>query len=151
MRPVLGTPDDVAALWEHLNDTVDCLATDHAPHTLAEKQSPTPPPGVSGLETSLVLMLTAVTQNRLALRRLAALMHHNPRRIFNLPEQPDTFVEVELALAVIRNEKLKSKCGWSPFHGREVAAQVKRVTLRGQVVYEDGNILAQPGDGLIIV
>ncbi|MFQ5436363.1 MAG: amidohydrolase family protein, partial [Anaerolineae bacterium] len=65
MRPVLGASDDVAALWEHINDTVDCIATDHAPHILAEKRGPNPPPGVAGLETSLPLMLTAVAKNRI--------------------------------------------------------------------------------------
>jgi carbamoyl-phosphate synthase/aspartate carbamoyltransferase/dihydroorotase len=68
MRPLLGTADDVAALWAHLNDTVDCIATDHAPHTLAEKHSANSPPGVPGLETSLPLMLSAVQDSR---RRLA--------------------------------------------------------------------------------
>ncbi|HRQ36624.1 MAG TPA: amidohydrolase family protein [Chloroflexota bacterium] len=151
MRPVLGTPDDVAALWAHLHDTVDCIATDHAPHTLAEKQSDNPPPGVAGLETSLVLMLTAVTENRLTLSRLMQLMHANPRRLYHLPEQPDTQVDVEMTPTVIHNETMHSKCGWTPFHGRSVAGRVKRVVLRGQVVYEDGKVLAQPGSGKVIV
>jgi len=151
MRPVLGTPDDVAALWAHLHDTVDCIATDHAPHTLAEKQSATPPPGVAGLETSLVLMLTAVAENRLSLSRLVELMHSNPRRIYNLPEQPDTHVEVEMTSATIRNERMHSKCGWTPFDGRVVAGRVQRVVLRGQVVFEAGEILAKPGSGMVIV
>lgn len=150
MRPVLGTPDDVAALWEHLNDTVDCIATDHAPHTLAEKQSATPPPGVAGLETSLSLMLTAVAQNRLTLSRLVELMHTNPQRLFNLPPQPETHVVVQMQEQTIDNSQLKSKCGWTPFHGTAVAAQVKQVTLRGQTVFADGHILAQPGTGLFI-
>lgn len=150
MRPVLGSPDDVAALWAHLHDTVDCIATDHAPHTLAEKQSDNPPPGVAGLETSLVLMLTAVTENRLTLSRLIELMHSNPRRLYHLPAQPDTHVEVEMTPTTIRNENMYSKCGWTPFHGRAVAGRVKRVVLRGQVAYEDGRILAQPGSGMVI-
>lgn len=149
MRPVLGTPDDVAALWAHLPQTVDCIATDHAPHTLAEKHSPQPPPGVAGLETSLLLMLTAVAQNRLTLDQLITLMHHNPRRIYNLPEQPDTWVEVEMTPTTIRNEVLFSKCGWTPFHGWEVAGRVARVTLRGNLVYEDGQLLAAPGSGRV--
>ncbi len=149
MRPVLGTPDDVAALWEHLPQTVDCIATDHAPHTLAEKRSPKPPPGVAGLETSLVLMLTAVSQNRLTFDQLITLMHHNPRRIYNLPAQPDTWVEVDMTPTTIRQENMFSKCGWTPFNGREVAGRVARVTLRGKLVYENGELLAAPGDGLV--
>lgn len=150
MRPILGKQSDVDALWEHLNDTVDCIATDHAPHTLAEKQSAAPPPGVAGLETSLVLMLTAVTQNRLTLDRLIELMATNPRRIYNLPEQLDTRVEVELTPTVIRSAAMHSKCGWTPFDGLAVAAQVRRVILRGGVVFEDGVVTAVPGSGQII-
>ncbi|MBK8986068.1 MAG: amidohydrolase family protein [Chloroflexi bacterium] len=147
MRPVLGTPDDVAALWAHINSTVDCIATDHAPHTLAEKHSAAPPPGVSGLETSLGLMVTAVTHNRLSLARLIELMHSNPRRIYNLPEQPDTHIEVDMTPTTIRNETLFTKCGWTPFNGVEVAGKVSRVVLRGEVVFENGRVLAKPGNG----
>jgi dihydroorotase len=70
--PLLGTPDRRGALWAHINDTVDCIATDHAPHTLAEKQSANPPPGIAGLETSLPLLLTAMQQGRLSLDRASA-------------------------------------------------------------------------------
>lgn len=150
MRPLLGTADDVAALWEHIDDTVDCIATDHAPHTLAEKYSEAPPPGVPGLETSLILMLTAVEDGRLSLERLITLMHTNPRRIFNLPHQPNTEVEVAWERHTIRNETTHTKCGWTPFAGREVAARVQRVTLRGQLVYEDGKVLGAPGAGQVI-
>jgi carbamoyl-phosphate synthase/aspartate carbamoyltransferase/dihydroorotase len=150
MRPVLGTADDVAALWAHIDETIDCIATDHAPHTLAEKHSDQVPPGVPGLETSLVLMLTAVDNGRLSLERLIDLMHTNPRRIFNLPAQPDTEVEVAWERRAIRNEDMQTKCGWTPFAGSEVAARVRRVTLRGRVVYEAGKTLAAPGVGELI-
>ena len=150
MRPLLGTPSDVAALWDHLDETVDCIATDHAPHTLAEKRSVAPPPGVIGLETSLPLMLTAVSQNRFTLNRLIELMATNPRRIYGLPEQPDTAVTVQLTPSTLTNEMVQSKCGWTPFHGTEVAAKVQKVVLRGKVVFEDGRVLAEPGSGKLL-
>jgi carbamoyl-phosphate synthase/aspartate carbamoyltransferase/dihydroorotase len=150
MRPVLGTADDVAALWAYLNDTIDCIATDHAPHTLEEKRSGSPPPGVPGLETSLSLMLSAVADGRLTLERLAALMHDNPRRIYNLPEQPDTHVEVEMKSYVIPESGWQTRCGWTPFAGLTAGGRVRRVVLRGEVVYEDGRVLAEPGQGKIV-
>jgi carbamoyl-phosphate synthase/aspartate carbamoyltransferase/dihydroorotase len=151
MRPVLGTPDDVAALWEHIDETVDCIATDHAPHTLAEKFSPNPPPGISGLETSLLLMLTAMSQGRITEKRLIALMHDNPRRLFNLPEQPDTYVLVDLDQTTrIENSRLQTKCGWTPFDGRELIGRIERVVLRGQTAFADGCVLAPPGSGRLI-
>lgn len=65
-----------------------------APHTLEEKCGPKPPPGFPGLETMLPLLLTAVSEGRLSLDDLLQRLHHNPRRIFHLPLQEDTYVEV---------------------------------------------------------
>lgn len=151
MRPRLAAQADVDALWQHINTTIDCIATDHAPHTLAEKESGTPPPGVAGLETSLPLMLTAVRRNRLTLERLIELMSTNPRRIFNLPPQPDTFIEIDPnAEYILSNENLHTKCGWTPFAGMSVTGRVRRVVLRGGEVFKDGQITAQPGCGKML-
>ena len=151
MRPVLGDQSDVDALWDHLRETIDCIATDHAPHTLAEKRSPSPPPGIIGLETALPLMWTEVAAGRLSSERLLALMHHNPRRLFNLPPQPDTWVEFDPETVwTIQNNVIKSKCGWTPFAGRKVIGRVSRVILRGQVVYENGEITAPRGSGRVM-
>jgi len=151
MRPRLATAEDVSALWDHIDDTIDCIATDHAPHTLAEKNGPHPPPGVPGLETSLALMLTAVDDGRLSLERLIELMAVNPRRIFNLPPQPDTKVEIRTDQRYrIANEALYTRCGWTPFAGIEVRFTVRRVTIRGELVFEDGAVLARPGFGQLL-
>ena len=82
------------ALWDNL-DVIDCFATDHAPHTVAEKDGAKPPPGFPGLETALPLLLTAVDEGRMTIDELIARMVTNPRRIFSLPEQPDTWIEVD--------------------------------------------------------
>jgi carbamoyl-phosphate synthase/aspartate carbamoyltransferase/dihydroorotase len=150
MRPVLGTSGDVSALWSHLNTTIDCIATDHAPHTLEEKRSATPPPGVPGLETSLPLMLAAVQDGRLTIERLIDLMHHNPRRIYKLPDQPDTLVEIEMTPWKIPADGWLTKCGWTPFAGLTAGGRVRRVILRGAVVYEDGVVTAEPGTGRLL-
>ena len=150
MRPVLASAEDVAALWAHLNDTVDCIATDHAPHTLAEKGGANPPPGVPGLETSLPLLLAAVQDGRLTVERLTALMHDNPRRIFGLPDQPDTRVEVDMTPWTIPATGWQTKCGWTPFAGLTAGGRVRRVVLRGQAVYADGEVLAAPGWGRVL-
>lgn len=155
MRPKLATQTDVEALWAHLNTTIDCIATDHAPHTLAEKQSDDPPPGVAGLETALPLMLTAVQAGRLTLDRLIEIMYTNPRRIFNLPEQPDTYIEIDdRARYTISNQELQTRCGWTPFAGMTVSSQVQRVVLRGETVLDASRevqrrVLAKPGSGRV--
>jgi carbamoyl-phosphate synthase/aspartate carbamoyltransferase/dihydroorotase len=150
MRPLLGTQDDVEALWSHIDNTIDCIATDHAPHTLAEKQTNTPPPGVPGLETSLPLMLTAVQDGRLTMARLIELMATNPQRLFHLPPQPEAKVQVEMRPTTISNDGLQTKCGWTPFAGMQVAGRVRQVTVAGRSVYEEGQVLAAPGSGRLI-
>lgn len=147
VRPRLATPDDQAALWANM-DVIDCIATDHAPHLLSEKDSANPPPGFPGLETSLPLMLTAVHEGRLTLDALIDKMHTAPKRIFNLPAQLDTWIEIDVDAAwTIRHETTISRCGWTPFDGNTVRGRVQRVTLRGELAYDNGTFYAHPGTG----
>jgi len=150
MKPPLAAEADVSALWKNL-EVVDCIATDHAPHTRAEKEGQSPPPGVPGLETMLPLLLTAIAQGRLSRERLVQLCFEAPKRIFGLPAQPETWVEVDSdARYILSDEALFTKCGWTPFAGMAVQGQVRRVVLRGQTVFEDGKIQVDPGFGRVI-
>jgi dihydroorotase-like cyclic amidohydrolase len=147
VRPRLATPQDQAALWENL-DVIDCFATDHAPHTLAEKDGENPPPGFPGLETALALLFTAVHAGRLSIEDLVARMVTNPRRIFHLPEQPETWIEIDPeAVWEIKAEQTYTRCGWTPFEGCKVRGRLRRVVLRGREAYRDGQVLAPPGYG----
>lgn len=145
MRPPLSKEEDRQALWDNL-DIIDMIASDHAPHTKEEKNGPNPPNGVPGLETTLPLLLTSVNQGRLTLERLIQLTSKNPRKIFNIPDQPDTFVEVDTDIRYTIDDKLLyTKCGWTPFDGMEVKGKVKRVVLRGKTVFDQGEILGPSG------
>lgn len=147
VRPRLATKEDVEALWENL-DVIDCFATDHAPHTAEEKDSDDPPPGFPGVETLLPLLLTAIDLRRLTLDDLIQKSVINPRKIFNLPEQPETWVEVdEDAEYDIHAADLHSRCGWTPFEGWKVKGRVARVVLRGRETYKDGKVLTEKGFG----
>lgn len=147
VRPRLAAQKDVDALWENL-DVIDCFASDHAPHTLEEKDSDNPPPGFPGLETALPLLLTAVSESRLALPDLIEKMYTNPRKIFNLPEQAETWVEVdEKAVYEIRAAEQFTRCGWTPFEGWQVKGKLRKVVLRGKTAFEDGKILVPAGYG----
>ncbi|NXX54588.1 PYR1 protein, partial [Scopus umbretta] len=147
VRPALGTRQDVEALWENM-DTIDCFATDHAPHTLEEKQGQKPPPGYPGLETMLPLLLTAVSEGRLTVEDIVQRLYENPRKIFGLPVQEDTYVEVDLEHEwIIPSRTAFSKARWTPFEGMKVKGTVRRVVLRGEVAYIDGQVLVPPGYG----
>lgn len=159
MNPPLRSQQDVEALWDNL-DTIDCLATDHAPHTLAEKRSPLPPSGVPGLETVLSLVLTAVWVVGISssLCEVARLMTEGPARTFGLSHKGHITpgYDADLTLVdpnaewTIGERPFHTKCGWSPFEGRKVRGRVERVFLRGQEVYNGGEILARSGYGRIV-
>uniref|UniRef100_A0A8C5FW57 Multifunctional protein CAD n=1 Tax=Gadus morhua TaxID=8049 RepID=A0A8C5FW57_GADMO len=147
VRPMLGSRADMEALWENL-DIIDCFATDHAPHSLEEKSGQNPPPGYPGLETMLPLLLTAVSDGRLTLDDIIRRLYDNPRKIFSLPVQDNTYVEVDLEQDwVIPKAMQFTKSKWTPFQGMKVRGKVRRVVLRGEVAYIDGQVLVSPGYG----
>jgi carbamoyl-phosphate synthase/aspartate carbamoyltransferase/dihydroorotase len=147
VRPRLATKKDVEALWQYM-DVIDCFATDHAPHTLEEKDSDNPPPGFPGLETLLPLLLTAVGEGRLTLDDILQKSVINPRKIFHLPEQAETWVDVDEKVEYeIRAADQFSRCGWTPFEGWKVKGKARKVVLRGKTAFEDGKILVVPGYG----
>ncbi len=124
MNPPLRSKEDQEALWKGIEDgTVDCIATDHAPHTLEEKQVEPPlsaPSGVPGVETMLPLLLT-----RLQPDAIAKLCFENPNRIFNLGRSADDTIEVDLDIEwTIHASDLHSKCDWTPFEGWKVKGKV---------------------------
>ncbi|TNN07443.1 CAD protein isoform 2 [Schistosoma japonicum] len=173
VRPRLGTVDDVNALWANLN-TIDCFATDHAPHTITEKNKLSgAPPGFPGLETMLSLLLTAMYNGRLTLTELIERLYINPYKIFGIPTAHnlyeavnsvsrgiygETWVEVDMSAewripgAAWKTgpdsaSKFFTRANWSPFAGRLVRGQVRRVMLRGHLAFVDGRVLVEPGFG----
>lgn len=150
MKPTLKSPEDVAFLWNHLSD-IDLIESDHAPHTLEEKQSANPPFGVTGLETTVVLLLTAAGEGKLTITDIKRLCSDSPAKIFGITQDATTIVEIdETEKWTVVNEKLFTKCKLSPFNGRQLKGKVKRVFIRGNKVFEDGKILVNPGFGEII-
>lgn len=147
VRPVLCSPEDQQALWDNM-DVIDVFATDHAPHSKEEKESDNPPPGFPGIETILPLLLNAVNEGRLSVEDLIAKFYKNPRKIFSLPEQPNTYVEVDFNEEwVIPECPSQSKARWTPFAGMRVKGRVHRVVLRGETAFVDGVVLVNPGYG----
>ncbi len=133
VRPRLKTEEDRKGLWE-MFDYIDMIASDHAPHTLEEKKKLNAP-GFPGLETSLCLLITAYKQGKITLEQIIEKSYTNPKRIFNLPDQQDTYIEVDLDSEwIIPNEMKYTKCKWTPFAGLKVYGSVQRVVLRGNAM-----------------
>ena len=150
MKPTLKPQADVDFLWSHLQD-IDIIESDHAPHSREEKQSDKPPFGIPGLETTLALLLTAVKENKLTVQDIVRLCHDNPAKIFNITEDPQTYIEVdENEEWVVDASKLFTKAKSSPWHGVPLTGKVKRVYIRGTKVFENNQFFVEPGFGQII-
>ncbi|KAH8920617.1 bifunctional pyrimidine biosynthesis protein, partial [Atractiella rhizophila] len=128
---------DQKALWENLKH-IDVLSIGTTPFQLASELNKTVSP-TSGFLESTQLLLTAINDGRLTVEGLIAKMVDNPTRIFSLPEQPDTSVEVELN----RQHKFESIGSWSPLDGKAAYGSIHRVVLRGQTALLDGQLLLE--------
>lgn len=150
MKPPLQNKKDQKFLWKNLK-FIDVIESDHAPHTIEEKRGEKPAFGVPGLETTLPLLLTAVSKKKLKINDIVRLCHINPAKIFNIKTNPKTKIEVDLNSSfIIHNSSLFTKCKWSPFEGMKVKGKVVRVFIRGKKVFENGKVLAKPGSGKTI-
>lgn len=151
MKPPLSGFNDMQVLWDGLLDgTIDMVATDHAPHSRQEKESDMPPSGVTGLETTLPVLLMAERVGKISLAKIREVTHDNPIKVFGFPEQPYTYIEVlRDAPYEIRGSNLQTRSQLTPFEGRRVLDRVYRVSLRGNTVFEDTYILAEPGSGKV--
>ena len=145
------------ALWRALNaGIVDVLATDHAPHTIEEKERPYPasPSGMPGVQTFVPVMLTHVNDGKLSLQRFVELTSAGPQRVFGLADKGRIaegyhadFTVVDLKRKeTITAEWSKSKCGWTQFDGFEATGWPVATIVRGGFVMRDGDIVAK-GDG----
>jgi dihydroorotase len=146
MNPPLRSESRRGAVYERVADgTVDIVATDHAPHTIDEKEATLTeaPSGVPGVETMLPLLLEEARQDRLSLERVRDLVSTNPADVFDLPRKGRVaegmdadLVLVDLdASTTIEGDALHSKCGWTPFEGWQ-GVFPERVWHHGDLAYD---------------
>jgi dihydroorotase len=151
MNPSIKSRQDNEGLWGGLLDgTITLLATDHAPHTLAEKAEPYPksPSGLPAVENSLALMLNEVNQGRCTLTQLAHWMCDAPARVWNMLGKgriaagfDADLVLVDMNLErTIENERQFTKVKWSPWAGTTLKGWPVRTLVRGTTVYQDGQV-----------
>ncbi len=149
MKPPLKRKSDARALWRAIRlGVVDIIESDHAPHSIAEKESDESTYGVPGIETTLPLMLQAVKESRLPLQRVCDMVSLNVQRIWRIQPYPKTYTVVDTDCGyVIERAGLLTKCGWSPFEGMNAGGRVIEVWIRGHKVYDGERVLSAPGFG----
>lgn len=147
VNPPLRSGKEAKKIWNVMS-RIDCISTDHAPHTKKEKKDGAK--GYPGLETSLALMLTAYSKGLITLDEIEEKMATNPARIFDLKGigkikegfvGDATIVDLNQEWKVEGNG-LNTRAKWSPFEGMKLRGKVKAVIKEGRLIYDDGNFLA---------
>ena len=148
-NPAVKSESDKAGLWKALlDDRIDVIATDHAPHTLEEKRQvyTKAPSGGPLVQHGLLAMMEAVKQGKISLEKVVEKMCHNPARLFKIEKRG--FVKkghyADLVLIdpnqsqTVSKDNILYKCGWSPFEGTTFHSQVTHTFVNGQLIYNKG-------------
>lgn len=155
MNPPIREERHRLAAWAALADgTVDCLGSDHAPHSRENKEKPWPTghSGLTGVQTLLPLMLDQVSKGNLSLLRLVDLMSAGPARIYGVVNKGRISVGYDADFSIvdlratkrIENSWIASQCGWTPFDGTVVTGWPITTIIRGNIVVRDGAVQGEP-------
>ncbi|HEY0434784.1 MAG TPA: amidohydrolase family protein, partial [Chitinophagaceae bacterium] len=150
-NPAIKAPNNREALWKGLlDDRLDVIATDHAPHTFEEKNAPYEKAhaGLPLVQHPMLLMLYYYRQGRIPLEKIARKMSHAVAECFRIRERGyiregyhADLVIVDLSgKTVISAENILYKCGWSPLELMEIPASITHTFVNGRLVYENGRI-----------
>ncbi|PWC28877.1 dihydroorotase [Teichococcus aestuarii] len=155
MNPPIRDARHQEAAWAAVRDgTVDCIGSDHAPHSRAAKERPWPATaaGLTGVQTLVPLMLDHVNAGRLSLGRLVDLMAAGPARVYGAVgkgrlaagyDADFTIVDMKRA-RTIEESWIASPCGWTPFAGQRVTGWPVMTVVRGHVAMRDDTALGAP-------
>ena len=154
MNPPIRTKDHYDKLWEAVNESlVSTIGSDHAPHTLEEKNRiyPLSPSGMPGVQTLLPVMLNHINNGKLNLNKLVKLVCENPCNLFGIKskgyikENYDadlTIVDMKKEV-IIKNNWIESKCKWTPFNDFKVKGFPVGTIVNGKIVMENGKIVTK--------
>lgn len=147
-NPAVKTADDRDALWKALlDDRIDVIATDHAPHTLEEKKNPytSSPSGGPLVQHSVVAMFEAYHQKKISVEKIVEKMAHNPAKLFKIEKRGFIREGYYADLAIVnpglpwnvKKENILYKCGWSPFEGINFKSRITHTFVNGTLVYNN--------------
>jgi len=150
-NPAVKTAADKDALWKALlDDTIDVIATDHAPHTLEEKSEKylKAPSGGPLVQHAVVAMFEAYHQGKISIEKIVEKMCHNPAKIFKIEKRGFIKEGFYADLAIVdvakpwsvKKENILYKCGWSPLEGTNFKSRVVYTLVNGQIVNQNGQI-----------
>ena len=147
-NPAVKTENDRNALWEALlDDRIDVIATDHAPHTLEEKQQSylKAPSGGPLVQHAVVAMFEAYLQGKISVEKIVQKMAHNPAILFKIEKRGFVKVGYYADLAIVnsglpwtvKKDNIFAKCGWSPFEDFTFRSRITHTFVNGELVYHN--------------
>jgi dihydroorotase len=147
-NPAVKTENDRKVLWEALlDDRIDVIATDHAPHTLEEKQQSylKAPSGGPLVQHAVVAMFEAHLQGKISVEKIVEKMAHNPAKIFKIEKRGFIKEGYYADLAIVnsglpwsvKKDNVFAKCGWSPFEDFTFRSRITHTFVNGQLVYQN--------------
>jgi dihydroorotase (multifunctional complex type) len=150
--------------WCTAHGLIDMVNSDHCPYPYADKEAGLKdiwqaPFGIPGVETATLILLDLVSQGLLTLPQVAYLRSERPAMIYGLAGRKGSLrvgCDADLVLVdlnkkvMFNNAQVVSKCGWTPYHGREVTGDVVLTMVRGKVVMEGGKVVGDPGWGRFV-
>ena len=153
-NPAVKSAQDREGLWNALlDDRIDIVATDHAPHTIEEKNNTylTAPSGGPLVQHSLVGMMQKYEQGLISLEQIVQKMCHNPAILFDITDRgylregyyADITVVAPNSKWMVSKENIAYKCGWSPFEGVEFSNRVTHTFVNGHLGYQNGEFSKQ--------
>lgn len=158
VNPPIRAPGTRKALWRLLREgTICCVASDHAPHTRAEKDASfdEAPSGVPGVETLYPLMLAAAFDGRLPIQRVLEACCRRPAQLLGIPAGRleegawANLVHVPEELVTIEDERVHTRCGWTPFRGHP-GVFPDALMVRGKWVLKEGDLVSKTGSGRFV-
>ena len=156
MNPPIRTKEHQDKLWYAIKHNIaDIIGSDHAPHLRKskKKQYPESPSGMPGVQTLVPIMLDHVNRKKLTIEQFVRYVSENPAKIFNIKSKGFIKKGYEADLTIIDmnkvvkidNDKIESKCKWSPFHGVEVKGFPVITIVNGEIKMKNGKIMGKPG------
>ncbi len=147
-NPAIKTEADRKALWEALlDDRIDVIATDHAPHTLEEKKQPylLAPSGGPMVQHAVVAMFECFHRGQISIEKIVEKMAHNPAKLFRIEKRGFIKVGYFADLVIVntglpwnvKKENILYKCGWSPFENYNFKSRITHTFINGELVYQN--------------
>ena len=154
-NPAIKTKNDRKVLWEALlDDRIDVIATDHAPHTLEEKNQTylKAPAGGPLVQHAVVAMFEAYHQGKISIEKIIEKMCHNPAKIFKIEKRGFIKVGFYADLVIVntglpwnvKKENILYKCGWSPFEEYNFKSRITHTFVNGELVYQNFKVKEIP-------